>query len=162
MCGERVHLIGSISLSSPPVAGVWWARTLNWLYLSLSSPPVAGVWWGHWRRCPVAAVASSKWMLHTCGDWGETPHMILKSFGCTAIHNKALHKYIIHSLICSQCCRYEFWAHCTDFAVGPLKITFSGGWSGPTENIVLTLLHLLACLIQKYEWFSSASSSITL
>ncbi len=29
--------------SSPPVAGVWWAHTLDWLYDSLSSPPVAGV-----------------------------------------------------------------------------------------------------------------------
>ncbi len=29
----------------------------------------------------------------------------------------------------SQCCRWEFWALCTDFATGPLKITFSGGWS---------------------------------
>ncbi len=47
-----IHLIGSVSLSSPPVADVWWA---------------------HWSRCPVAAVASSKWMLHTGGDWGETP-----------------------------------------------------------------------------------------
>ncbi len=41
--------------------------------ISLSSPPAAGVWWAHWRRCPVAAVASSKWMLHTGGGWGETP-----------------------------------------------------------------------------------------
>ncbi len=62
---------------------------LDWLYLSLSSPPVAGVWWAHWRRCPVAAVASSKWMLHTGGGWGETPHMIVKRFGCMAIHNKS-------------------------------------------------------------------------
>ncbi len=71
------------SLSSPPVAGVWWAHTLDWLYDSLSSPPVAGVVWEHtldwlydslssapvagvWRahscRCPVAAVALSKWI----------------------------------------------------------------------------------------------------
>ncbi len=43
-----------------------------------------------------------------------------------------------------------------------LKITSSGGWSEPPENIVVgpsqplgsqTLLHLLACLIQTYEWF---------
>ncbi len=82
MCGESIHLIVSMSLSllstcswcvvstytwlslclslfSPPVAGVWWTHTLDWLYDSLSSPPVAGVWWAHWRRCPVAAVASS-------------------------------------------------------------------------------------------------------
>ncbi len=29
---------------------------LDWLNDSLSSPPVAGVWWAHWRRCPVAAI----------------------------------------------------------------------------------------------------------
>ncbi len=74
-CRSVIHLIGSISLSSPPVAGVWWA---------------------HWRGCPVAAVASSKWMLHTGGGWGETPHMIVKRFGCTTIHKK---RYIIASFI---------------------------------------------------------------
>ncbi len=45
---------------------------------------------------------ASKWMLHTGGGWGETPpptHMIVKRFGCTAIHNKALYKCIIHSSI---------------------------------------------------------------
>ncbi len=56
---ELIHMIGSMTLSSPPVAGVWWA---------------------HWRRCPVSAVTSSNWMLHTGGGWGETPppppHMI--------------------------------------------------------------------------------------
>ncbi len=50
-------------------------------------------------RCPVAAVASSKWMLHTGGGWGETPLMIVKRFGCTAIHNKVLYKCIIHSFM---------------------------------------------------------------
>ncbi len=87
------------SLSSPPVAGVWWEHTLYCLYDSLSSPPVAGVWWARWHRCPVAAVASSKWMLHTGGGWGKTPHMIVKRFGCTTIH-KVLYKSInsfIHS-----------------------------------------------------------------
>ncbi len=57
------------SLSSPPVAGVWWAHTLDWLYDSLSSPPVAGVWWAHTLDClydslsspPVAGV----WWAHT-------------------------------------------------------------------------------------------------
>ncbi len=48
-------------------------HTLDWLYDSLSSPPVAGVWWAHWRHCPVSAVASSKLVLHTGGGWGETP-----------------------------------------------------------------------------------------
>ncbi len=53
-------------------------------------------------KVPVAAVTSSKWMLHTGGGWGETfppPHMIVKCFGCTATHNKALYKCIIHSFI---------------------------------------------------------------
>ncbi len=57
------------SLSSPPVAGVWWAHTLDCLYDSLSSPPVAGVWWEHTLDClydslsspPVAGV----WWAHT-------------------------------------------------------------------------------------------------
>ncbi len=40
---------------------------------------------------------SSKWMLHTGGGWGVTPYMIVKRFGCIAIHNKALYKCIIHS-----------------------------------------------------------------
>ncbi len=42
-----------------------------------------------------------KWMLHTGGGWGETPppHMIVKRFGCTTIHNKALYKCLISSFI---------------------------------------------------------------
>ncbi len=72
-------------------------QPLDWLYDSLSSPPVAGVWWAHWRRCTVAAVASSKWMLLTGGGQGDPPHMIVKHFGCTAINIKALYKCIIHS-----------------------------------------------------------------
>ncbi len=74
-----IHLIGSISLSSPPVAGVWWA---------------------HWRRCAVAAVASSKWMLHTGGGWRETP-----SYDCKALwvySNTQLKRYINDSFIHSK------------------------------------------------------------
>ncbi len=44
-------------------------------------------------------------VVFTGGDRGETPppppthtHMIVKRFGCTTIHNKALYKCIIHSL----------------------------------------------------------------
>ncbi len=33
------------------------------------------------------------------GGWGETPHMIVKRFGCTTIQNKVLYKCIIHSFI---------------------------------------------------------------
>ncbi len=39
----------------------------------------------------------SNWMLHTGGGWGETPHMIVKRFGCMTIHNKALYKCLIHA-----------------------------------------------------------------
>lgn len=31
--------------------------------------------------------------------WGETPHMTVKHSGCTSIHNKALYKCIINSLV---------------------------------------------------------------
>ncbi len=75
---------------------------LDWLYDSLSSPPVAGVWWAHWRRCPVAAVASSKWMLHTGGGWGETPPHDCKALWVYNNTQKALYKCIIHSFIHSK------------------------------------------------------------
>ncbi len=92
------------SLSSPPVAGVWWEHPLDWLNDSLSSPPVAGVWWAHWRRCAAAAVASSKWMLHTSGGWGETPppHMIVKRLGVKqyTIKKRYIDASFIHSFIC--------------------------------------------------------------
>ncbi len=51
--------------------------------------------------------SGSKWMLHTGGGWGETPHMIVKRFGCMAIHNKALYKCLIHSFIHSK--GFEIW-----------------------------------------------------
>jgi len=35
------------------------------------SPLIAGVWWAHWCGCSVAAVTSTKWMLHTGGGWGQ-------------------------------------------------------------------------------------------
>ncbi len=39
-------------------------------------------------------------MLHTGGGLRrDPPHMIVKRFGCMAIHNKALYKCIIHSFI---------------------------------------------------------------
>ncbi len=106
-CGD-----GSDELPCNSKQGRVWLSEITWLALwLLSSPPVAGVWRAHWRRSPVAAVASSKRMLHTSGGWGEPPpphththththtHMIVKRFGCTAIHNKALYKCIIHSFI---------------------------------------------------------------
>ncbi len=82
-------------------------HALDWLNDSLSSPPVAGMWWAHWCRCPVASVASSKWMQHTGGGWGETPHMIVKRFGWKAIQIKRYmnvsfsHSFIqmLHSLL---------------------------------------------------------------
>ncbi len=124
MCGERIHLIGSISLSSPPVAGVWWAHPLDWLYNSLSSPPVAGVWWAYtldWLYLSLLSTCSwcvvSTLAPLSCGSrhiiqvdtahwwWLKRtppppPHIIVKCFGCTAIHNKALYKCIIHSFLC--------------------------------------------------------------
>ncbi len=37
---------------------------------------------------------------NTGGGWGETLHVIVKRFGCTAIHIKALYKCpFIHSFI---------------------------------------------------------------
>ncbi len=68
---------------------------LHWLYDSLSSPPIAGVWWAHWRRCPVAAVASSKWMLNTGGGW-ETPLMSVKRLGVQYTIKRYINASFIH------------------------------------------------------------------
>ncbi len=92
VCGESIHLIGSMTLSSPPVAGVWWAHTLDWLYVSLSSPPVAGVWWEHtldWlydsllSTCSWCVVSAYTWLalwlsppLHMELVCGERIHLI--------------------------------------------------------------------------------------
>ncbi len=98
VCGERIHLMAlwlsllstCSCLSSPPVSGVWWAHTLDWLYDSLSSPPVAGVWWAHTLDCLYDSLSSPPvsgvWWAHTL-DWfydslssppvsGESIHLI--------------------------------------------------------------------------------------
>ncbi len=68
-----------MTLFSPPVAGVWWAHTLDWLYETLS-PPVAGVWWAHtldwlydslFSTCSWCVVSAYTWLalwdsLSTC------------------------------------------------------------------------------------------------
>ncbi len=87
---------------------------LDWLYDSFSSPPVAGVWWAHWCRCAVACRriiqvdAAHWWWLR------RDPPMIVKRFPCTAIHNKALYKCIIHSFILFYCICIRF-IHFEDF-----------------------------------------------
>ncbi len=71
---------------------------------------------------PLSCGSSSKWMLHTGGGWGETPHMIVKSFGCTTIHNKVLYKmhhlyiyiYIYMGLCVCVCCVSES-SRCTTY-----------------------------------------------
>ncbi len=72
-------------------------HTLDCLYYSLSSTC-------SWRVVSALAPLSCGCrriiqVLHTDGGWGETPHIIVKRFGCTTIHNKALYKCIIHSFI---------------------------------------------------------------
>ncbi len=70
------HWLSSLLIPSSGPCQLWPPNNphpLNWLYHSLSSPPVAGVWWVHWHRCTVAAVTSSKWMLHTGGGLRRDP-----------------------------------------------------------------------------------------
>ncbi len=66
-------LLSELISKRPQVFSSGLSHPLDWLNDSLSSPPVAGVWWAHWCRCPVVAVALFKWMLHTGCGWGETP-----------------------------------------------------------------------------------------
>ncbi len=46
-------------------------------------------------------IFSADMALHTHWWWlrRDPPHMIVKRFGCTTIHKKALYKCIIHSFI---------------------------------------------------------------
>ncbi len=71
---------------------------LNWQGWSVKTPELSSI--SHFS--PDKVSLACKWMLHTGGGWGETPpptHMIVKRFGCTTIHNKALYKCLIHSFI---------------------------------------------------------------
>ncbi len=75
---------------------------LDWLYDSLSSPPVAGVW------CVVVLWQPPHYSSGYCTlveveerPPPPPPHTIVKCFGCTTIHNKALYKCIIHSYVYS-------------------------------------------------------------
>ncbi len=113
-----------MTLSSPPVAGVWWAHTLDCLYDSLSSPPVAGVWWVHTLDC-LSLLSTCSWCVVSalaplsCGshriiqvdaahwwwlrrDPPPPPHdcKVLWVYNNT---QKALYKCIIHSFISHYC-----------------------------------------------------------
>ncbi len=70
-CVSAYTWLALCSLSSPPVAGVWWAHTLDWLYVSLSSPPVAGVWWAHtWLALCLSLLSTCSWCVVSASlDW---------------------------------------------------------------------------------------------
>ncbi len=50
------------------------------------------------------------------------------------------------------------WAHCTDFAVGPLKITFSGGRSGPQRTSFWVSLNRWALKLSSISWPASSKN----
>ncbi len=68
----RAHTLDLLydSLSSPPVAGVWWEHTLDCLYDSLPSPPVAGVWWEHTLDCLyISLLSTCSWCVVSAYTW---------------------------------------------------------------------------------------------
>ncbi len=69
---------------------------LDWLWLSLLS---TCSWCVGSALAPVslAAAASSKWMLHIGGGWGETTPLDCKALWVYSNMHKALYKCIIHS-----------------------------------------------------------------
>ncbi len=152
-----------LSLLSP-VAGVWWEHTLDWLNDSLSSPPVAGVvsaytWLSLWHSlhtldwlydssllstcswCVVSALASlscgSRRMLQRRKTPPPPPPMIVKCFGCTTIHNKALYKCIIHSFI-----------HCKQICLFPLTLLNSVCLACLVKEIVHPKMNLMSWITQ--------------
>ncbi len=50
------------------------------------------------------------------------------------------------------------WAHCTDFAVGPLKITISGGRSGPQRTSFWVSLNRWALKLSSISWPASSKN----
>ncbi len=50
----------------------------------------------------------------------------------------------------------EFWTHCTDFAMSPLKIPFSGGWSGPQRTSFWVPLNRWALKLSSISWPASS------
>ncbi len=122
MCGESIHWLALwLSLLSTcswcVVSAYTWLAlwlsllsTCSWcvvsaytwlaLWLSLLSP-VAGVWWAHWKPCPVASRCIQPFVPVDAAhrEHPPPPHTtttIVKSFGCTTIHNK---RYINASFI---------------------------------------------------------------
>ncbi len=61
----------------------------------------------------------------------------------------------LHSVMSLEICR---WAHCTDFAVGPLKITFSGGRSGPQRTSFWVSLNRWALKLSSISWPASSKN----
>ncbi len=76
MSFEKSRGVTSASWPNLPI-GLWPSWPPNHPHIligfihSVSSPPVAGVWWAFWHT--MAAVTSSRWMLHTGGGRGDTP-----------------------------------------------------------------------------------------
>ncbi len=158
MCGESIHLIVSLSLSSSPVAGVWWA---------------------HWHRCPVAAVVSSKWMLHTGGGWGETPlkflvllfltpcfyccewllHFLCKALWITTVYEMCY----INKLALPDC--KALWVYgntqksaiykCSIHSFKQVCILVTGRWCTVMLVCMCIILLLLYLGMQRYQFFRS-------
>ncbi len=113
-------------------------RLLN-VIMTLSSPPVAGVWWAHWRRYSVAAVPSSKWMLHTGGGWGDPPtHTHTWLWSALGVQQYTIKRYInasfIHSFI-HKVCSHKNKSYCMWCNRHLLAIPFTESHSDETLYI---------------------------
>ncbi len=79
------------------------------------------------------------------GGWGETPppppHMIVKSFGCTTIHNKELCKGVIHSFN-HLCCLWTFPYPISSFQSTVHLICFDTALLEQPPLSVMTLCYL--------------------
>ncbi len=75
------------------------------------------------------------------------PQMIVKRFGCTTIHNKALYKSIIHSFIQTKAPTKP--AHDLEVNRCFMRLKFTRGWISSGLSSTRTVVTANCCIVQK-------------
>ncbi len=165
VCGESIHLIGSMSLSSsPPVAGVWWAHTLDCLYVSLSSPPVAGVWVSAytWLSLCLSLLSTCSWCVVRAYTWLALWLSLLSTCSwCVVSAYTWLALWLSLLSTCSWCVvrAYTWWLY--DSLSSP---PVAGVWWEHTLDWLYVSLLLSTCswcVVRAYTWLALCLSLLS-
>ncbi len=146
VCGESIHLIFSVSLSSPPVSGVWWEYTLDCLCLSLLS------------TCSCCVVSAYTW-LSLCLSLS-----LLSTCSCCVV---SAYTWLSLSLsLSSPPVAGVWWAHTLDWLYDSLSLLSTCSWCGVSAYTWLALwlslspLHLYLVCGERIHLIGSMSLSI--